>query len=75
MFAALDNLFVSMNYTIESTDGFVAYKFPSEDAVPLFGTAQTDFLPLNGSLSYKWTIDYPYTTDAPQIIECRMYSY
>ncbi|EFO95940.1 hypothetical protein CRE_17566 [Caenorhabditis remanei] len=51
----LDNSFVSMNYTVESTDGFVAYKFPSKDAVPLFGTAQTDILPLNGSLSYKWT--------------------
>ncbi|EFO95917.1 hypothetical protein CRE_17569 [Caenorhabditis remanei] len=71
----LDNSFVSMNYTIERTDGFVAYKFPSKDAVPLFGTAQSGYVLLNGSLSYKWTIDYHYNTDEPQIIECRMYSY
>ncbi|EFO95907.1 hypothetical protein CRE_17586 [Caenorhabditis remanei] len=71
----LDNSFVSINYTVESTDGFVAYKFPSKNAVPLFGTAQTDIIPLNGSLSYKWTINYYYNTNVPQIIECRMYSY
>ncbi|KAF1759164.1 hypothetical protein GCK72_015625 [Caenorhabditis remanei] len=70
----VDNSFVSMNHTIESTDGFVAYKFPSRDAQPLCGTAQSDWFPVNGPLSYKWTIDYHYNTDAPQIIECRMYS-
>ncbi|EFP13242.1 hypothetical protein CRE_30291 [Caenorhabditis remanei] len=71
----LDNSFVSMNYTIESTDGSYVFKFPSQDALPLFGTAQTDFSTLNGSLSYKWTIDYNYDTDAPQIIQLRMYSH
>ncbi|EFO97605.1 hypothetical protein CRE_22749 [Caenorhabditis remanei] len=71
----LDNSFVSMNYTIESTDGSDVFKFPSEDALPLFGTAQTDFSTLNGSLSYKWTIDYHYNNNAPQIIQLRMYSH
>ncbi|EFO95912.1 hypothetical protein CRE_17565 [Caenorhabditis remanei] len=70
----LDNSFVSMNYTIESTDGSSVYKFPSDDAIPLHGTAQSDDVYFNGSLSYKWTIDYDYNTDEPQIIECRMYS-
>ncbi|KAF1746113.1 hypothetical protein GCK72_022565 [Caenorhabditis remanei] len=67
------NLFVSMNYTIESTDGFVVLKFPSNHSYPLYGTAQTDYFYFNSSLSYKWTIDYHYNTDEPQIIECRMY--
>ncbi|EFP02508.1 hypothetical protein CRE_30531 [Caenorhabditis remanei] len=71
----LDNSFVSMNYTIESTDGSYVYEFPSGIAKPFYGTAQSAWWDLNGSLSYKWTIDYHYNTDAPQIIECRMYSY
>ncbi|KAF1759120.1 hypothetical protein GCK72_015581 [Caenorhabditis remanei] len=70
----LDNSFVSMNHTIESTDGSYVDTFPSEDAVPLFGTAQSHWFSVNGSLFYKWTIDYQYNTDAPQIIECRMNS-
>ncbi|KAF1759083.1 hypothetical protein GCK72_015543 [Caenorhabditis remanei] len=70
----LDSSYVSMNYTIESTDGSYVYEFPSDDLLPLFGTAQTDLLKLTGSLLYKWTIDYHYNTDEPQIIECRMYS-
>ncbi|KAF1759150.1 hypothetical protein GCK72_015611 [Caenorhabditis remanei] len=69
----LDNSFVSMNYTIESTDGSDVFKFPSEDALPLFGTAETSEIKMNGSLLYKWTIDYYYKTDEPQIIQCRMY--
>ncbi|KAF1759172.1 hypothetical protein GCK72_015633 [Caenorhabditis remanei] len=71
----LDNSFVSMNYTVESTDGSYIHQFPSNQSYPLFGTAESNFLYLNGSLSYKWTIDYHYNTDEPQIIECRMYSY
>ena len=74
MFAALDNSFVLMNYTIESTDGSYVFQFPSDNAYPLYGTAQSDDVYFYGSLSYKWTIDYHYKTDAPQIIECRMYS-
>ncbi|EFO92705.1 hypothetical protein CRE_15711 [Caenorhabditis remanei] len=72
-FAALDDSFVSMNYTIESTDGSDVYEFP-RIARYLYGTAQTAGLRFNGSLSYKWTIDYHYDTDAPQIIQLRMYS-
>ncbi|EFP04171.1 hypothetical protein CRE_12382 [Caenorhabditis remanei] len=71
----LDNSFVSMNYTIESIDGSDVYTFPSDGANPLHGTAQSDYFSLKGSLSYKWTIDYHYNTDEPQIIECRMYSH
>ncbi|EFP12109.1 hypothetical protein CRE_11574 [Caenorhabditis remanei] len=70
----LDNSFVSMSYTIASTDGSYVYKFPSNDDSSLYGTAQSDYFDVSGSLSYKWTIDYHYNTDAPQIIECRMYS-
>ncbi|KAF1759127.1 hypothetical protein GCK72_015588 [Caenorhabditis remanei] len=71
----LDNSFVSMNYTIESTDGSDVYKFPSNNAHPLYGTAQSGYFYSNGPFSFKWTIDYQYNNDAPQIIECRMYSY
>ncbi|KAF1759077.1 hypothetical protein GCK72_015537 [Caenorhabditis remanei] len=70
----LDNSFVSMNYTIESTDGSDIHEFPSTQTYPLYGTAQSTNLVLYGYLSYKWTIDYHYNTVAPQIIECRMYS-
>ncbi|KAF1759222.1 hypothetical protein GCK72_015683 [Caenorhabditis remanei] len=69
----LDNSFVSMNYTFESIDGSYVYEFPRNTTSPLYGTAQTNFLHLNGSLSYKWTIDYHYNTDKPQIIQIRMY--
>ncbi|EFO92714.1 hypothetical protein CRE_15710 [Caenorhabditis remanei] len=71
----LDNSFVSMNYTIASTDGSYVYQFPGRDAQPLYGTAQSNWFSESGSLSYTWTIDYHYNTDAPQIIECRMYSF
>ncbi|KAF1759081.1 hypothetical protein GCK72_015541 [Caenorhabditis remanei] len=67
----LDNSFVSMNYTLESTDGSDVYL---SDTSLLYGTAQSDYFALSGSLSYKWTIDYHYNNDEPQIIECRMYS-
>ncbi|EFO99664.1 hypothetical protein CRE_23770 [Caenorhabditis remanei] len=70
----LDISFVSMNYTIESTDGSDVFKYPSVQSYPLYGTAQANWVYLNTSLSYKWTIDYHYNTDAPQIIECRVYS-
>ncbi|KAF1759080.1 hypothetical protein GCK72_015540 [Caenorhabditis remanei] len=70
----LDNSFVSMSYTIASTDGSYIYEFPSDSVNPLYGTAQSDDFDCNGYLSYKWTIDYHYNTDKPQIIECRMYS-
>ncbi|KAF1759219.1 hypothetical protein GCK72_015680 [Caenorhabditis remanei] len=70
----LDNSFVSMNYTIASTDGSYVYKYPSVQSYPLFGTAQSGYVWLNGDLSYTWTIDYHYNTDEPQIMECRMYS-
>ncbi|KAF1759218.1 hypothetical protein GCK72_015679 [Caenorhabditis remanei] len=66
----LDNSFVSLNYTIASTDGSFIH-----EVGPLFGTARFDNnIHFNGSLSYKWTIDYDYNTDAPQIIQLRMYS-
>ena len=71
MFTALDNSFVSMNYTIKGSDGYDVYKYPGH---PLYGTAQSNGVYLNGSLSYKWTIDYHYNTDEPQIIKCRIYS-
>ena len=58
-----------MNFTIESTDEYNVQIF--SDSV--YGNAQLDVLKLSGSLSYKWTIDYHYNTDEPQIIECRMY--
>ncbi|EFP08585.1 hypothetical protein CRE_23787 [Caenorhabditis remanei] len=74
IFAALDSSFVSMNYTVASTDGSYSYKFPRNDSKPLYATGQSDVLYLKGSLSYKWTIDYDYNTAATQIIECRMYS-
>ncbi|EFO95921.1 hypothetical protein CRE_17578 [Caenorhabditis remanei] len=70
----LDSSFVSMNYTIESTDGIVVFEYPGNQSLPLHGTAQSDYFHLSGSLSYKWTIYFDYNTDAPQIIECRMYS-
>ncbi|KAF1759165.1 hypothetical protein GCK72_015626 [Caenorhabditis remanei] len=71
----LDNSFVSMNYTVASTDGSYSQKFPSDDAPPLYGTSQSEwFYVKNGSFSYEWTIDYHYNTDEPQIIECRLYS-
>ncbi|EFO90041.1 hypothetical protein CRE_21487 [Caenorhabditis remanei] len=70
----LDNSFVSMNYTIESTDGSYVFKYPSVQSYPLYGTAQSGYVWLNGSLSYTWTIDYYYNSDEPQVIECRMYS-
>ncbi|KAF1759217.1 hypothetical protein GCK72_015678 [Caenorhabditis remanei] len=70
----LDSSFVSMNYTIGSTDGSFVYAFPGNQSLPLYGNAQTDGVYCNGSLSYKWTIDYHYNTDAPQIIQLRMYS-
>ncbi|EFO92712.1 hypothetical protein CRE_15712 [Caenorhabditis remanei] len=70
----LDNSFVSMNYTIASTDGSYVYEYSSNQSEHLYGTAQSDLFIVSGSLSYKWTIDYHYNTDAPQIIECRMYS-
>ncbi|KAF1759466.1 hypothetical protein GCK72_015933 [Caenorhabditis remanei] len=70
----LDKLFVSMNYTFASTDGFYDFKFPGYQSFPLYGTAQAESLILNGSVSYKWTIDYHYNSDAPQIIQLRMYS-
>ncbi|KAF1758886.1 hypothetical protein GCK72_015346 [Caenorhabditis remanei] len=71
---ALDSSFVSMNYTVASTDGSYSYKFPRNDSKPLYATGQSDVLYLKGSLSYKWTIDYDYNTAATQIIKCRMYS-
>ncbi|EFO90043.1 hypothetical protein CRE_21517 [Caenorhabditis remanei] len=71
----LDNSFVSVNYTISSTDGVVAYKFPSDHDDQRHGTGQADLVASNGTLHYKWTIDYQYSTNTPQIIECRMYSY
>ncbi|EFO90061.1 hypothetical protein CRE_21486 [Caenorhabditis remanei] len=74
IFAAVDNSFVSMNYTIGSTDGSFVYTFPGNQSLPLYGNAQTDGVYCNGSLSYKWTVDYQYNTDAPQIIQLRMYS-
>ncbi|EFO90470.1 hypothetical protein CRE_02606 [Caenorhabditis remanei] len=70
----LDNSFISMNYTIESTDRSSVFKFPSDNSAPLYGTEQTDDFIFYSSLSYKWTIDYQYNNDEPQIIECRMYS-
>ncbi|KAF1759125.1 hypothetical protein GCK72_015586 [Caenorhabditis remanei] len=70
----LDNSFVSMNYTIESTDGSFVYKFPSDNAEPLCGNAQSDDIYFNGPPLYKWTIDYHYNTNAPQIIQLRAYS-
>ena len=79
MFTALDNSFVSVNFTIESTDGSYVFRFsgPNKNisgANVLHGTAQSYGVYLNGSLSYKWTIDYRYNTDVPQIIQLRMYS-
>ncbi|EFO95910.1 hypothetical protein CRE_17553 [Caenorhabditis remanei] len=71
---ALDNSFVSMNYTFESTDGSHVFQFPSWEANLLYGTAETASVDLNPSVAYKWTIDYHYNTDAPQIIQLRMYS-
>ncbi|EFP13448.1 hypothetical protein CRE_15181 [Caenorhabditis remanei] len=70
----LDSSFVSLNYTIEKPNGYYVYKYTSAN-YRHYGTEQTSSLWLNGSLSYKWTIDYHYNTDAPQIIECRMYSH
>ncbi|EFO90210.1 hypothetical protein CRE_04451 [Caenorhabditis remanei] len=70
----LDNSFVSMNYTIAKADGSFVYKFPGRYVSPLYGTAQSVVMFLNGSLLYKWTIDYHYNTDAPQIIQLRIYS-
>ncbi|KAF1759124.1 hypothetical protein GCK72_015585 [Caenorhabditis remanei] len=70
----LDNSFVSMNYTIASTDGSFVFQFPGGYSSSLFGTAQSNWFSVSGSLSFKWTIDYHYNTDAPQIIECRIYS-
>ncbi|EFP02506.1 hypothetical protein CRE_30532 [Caenorhabditis remanei] len=67
----LDNSFVSLNYTIESTDGSYALKRFTNN---LFGTSQSALIALNESLFYKWTIDYHYNTDGPQIIQLRMYS-
>ncbi|EFP13244.1 hypothetical protein CRE_30287 [Caenorhabditis remanei] len=64
-----DRSIVSINFTIESTDEYNVQIF--SDSV--YGKAQLDVLKLSGSLSYKWTIDYHYNTDEPQIIECRMY--
>ncbi|EFO99665.1 hypothetical protein CRE_23771 [Caenorhabditis remanei] len=72
--AALDNSFVSMNYTIESTDGSYVYKFPNNQSYAFYGTAQSDYFYFNSSFSYKWTIDYHYNTNEPQIIQLRMYS-
>ncbi|EFP09935.1 hypothetical protein CRE_06202, partial [Caenorhabditis remanei] len=70
----LDNSFVSVNYTIESTDGSYVFKWPTDQSFPLEGTAGLEYSSLNGSLSYKWTVDYQYNTDVPQIIQLRMYS-
>ncbi|EFO98994.1 hypothetical protein CRE_07059 [Caenorhabditis remanei] len=74
LITALDNSFVSMNYTIASTDGFYVTKFPGDQLYPLYGTAQSGGFPLNGSLLYKWTIDYHYDNDEPQVIQLRIYS-
>ncbi|EFO84988.1 hypothetical protein CRE_01472 [Caenorhabditis remanei] len=70
----LDNSFGSVNYTVESTDGFVVMKFSSDYVADFNGTAQSFWSILNGSLSYKWTVDHHYKTNAPQIIQLRMYS-
>ncbi|KAF1759122.1 hypothetical protein GCK72_015583 [Caenorhabditis remanei] len=71
---ALDNSFVSMNYTIASTDGSYVFQFPSHNAQPLYGTAESNWFSVSEYLSYTWTIDYHYNTDAPQIVECSMNS-
>ncbi|EFO94679.1 hypothetical protein CRE_01504 [Caenorhabditis remanei] len=39
----LDNSFVSMSYTIASTDGSYVFQFPSTQSHPLYGNAQSDF--------------------------------
>ncbi|EFP12102.1 hypothetical protein CRE_06211 [Caenorhabditis remanei] len=70
----LDNSFVSMNYTIERTDGTHVYEYPSDYSHHLSGTAQTDEFYCNSSLSYKWTMDYHYNTNEQQIIQLRMYN-
>ncbi|EFO83829.1 hypothetical protein CRE_20124 [Caenorhabditis remanei] len=44
IFAALDSSFVSMNYTVASTDGSYSYKFPRNDSKPLYATGQSDVL-------------------------------
>ena len=73
-FLALDADFISVNYTIASTDGDIAYQYPGFQDKKLYGTQQTDYVIFNSSLTYRWTIDYKYAGGAQQVIQCRMYS-
>ncbi|KAF1771418.1 hypothetical protein GCK72_003244 [Caenorhabditis remanei] len=71
---SLDADFISVNYTIASTDGDIAYQYPGFQDKKLYGTQQTDYVIFNSSLTYRWTIDYKYNGGAQQVIQCRMYS-
>ncbi|KAF1759193.1 hypothetical protein GCK72_015654 [Caenorhabditis remanei] len=70
----LDNNFVSINYTIASVYGSYVFNYPNIYSMDPYGTGITDYPMFDGFNFYKWIIDYHYNTDAPQVIECRMYS-
>ncbi|CAO4381296.1 unnamed protein product [Caenorhabditis nigoni] len=74
---ALDSDYISLSYTIASTDGSSVLTGPdpnSHTLTELLGTGFTGWSLLNGTNEYKWTIDYEYRGNEPQIIEARLYN-
>ncbi|EGT58359.1 hypothetical protein CAEBREN_14127 [Caenorhabditis brenneri] len=71
----VDNNFISLNYTITGVqDGSVAHKFPRDDYFGRRGSGIVDEMILNGTTSYKLTLDYKYASNQQQVIELRMYN-
>ncbi|CAO4381293.1 unnamed protein product [Caenorhabditis nigoni] len=70
--------YAHLNYTIASLDGNFVFTGPDQGSGwPQFGTGIIAYPRLNGSVEYKWTIDYNYYNTEekqPQVIETRMYS-
>lgn len=70
----IDSDFISLNYTISSTDGSFIFTPDTKHYSWRLGTGIVDFPYLNGTTDYKWLIDYNYHGTQPHIIETRMYS-
>ncbi|UMM37555.1 hypothetical protein L5515_009287 [Caenorhabditis briggsae] len=73
----LDSDFITLNYTFASTDGtsVLTDPDPNIDTISgLMGTGYSGWTELNGTNEYKWTIDYKYAGNEPQVIEVRLYN-
>ncbi|CAP39182.1 Protein CBG22630 [Caenorhabditis briggsae] len=73
----LDSDFITLNYTFASTDGtsVLTGPDPNIDTISvLMGTGYSGWTELNGTNEYKWTIDYKYAGNEPQVIEVRLYN-